>query len=34
MKSSTEEDEDILDALLEAEYQLARQESIAQLQRW
>jgi DNA polymerase-3 subunit delta' len=34
MKSSTEEDEEILDALLEAEYQLARQESIAQLQRW
>jgi DNA polymerase-3 subunit delta' len=34
MKSSTEEDEDIVAALLEAEYQLARQESIAQLQRW
>jgi DNA polymerase-3 subunit delta' len=34
MKESAEEDEDILDALLEAEYQLARQESIAQLQRW
>jgi DNA polymerase-3 subunit delta' len=34
MKASTEEDEDIAAALLEAEFQLARQESIAQLQRW
>ena len=34
LKNSTEEDEDIAAALLEAEFQLARQESIAQLQRW
>jgi len=31
---SSEQDEDIAAALLEAEFQLTRQESIAQLQRW
>ena len=34
MKTSAEEDEDIAAAMLEAEFLLARQESIAQLQRW
>lgn len=34
IKESPEEDKEILSAMVEAEYQLARQESIAQLQRW
>lgn len=34
LKNNPEEDEDIVAALLEAEFQLSRQESIAQLQRW
>ena len=34
LKSTPEEDDDVADALQEAEFVLARQESIAQLQRW
>jgi DNA polymerase-3 subunit delta' len=33
-KNSTEEDEDVAAAMIEAEFLLARQESIAHLQRW
>jgi DNA polymerase-3 subunit delta' len=34
LKNTPEEDDDVADALQEAEFVLARQESIAQLQRW
>ena len=34
LKNTPEEDDDVADALQEAEFILARQESIAQLQRW